>query len=211
MRLEIDACLSCGSHARSHLYVPSNCYKLNTDGTLDGVYGFWLCSVSCYKREVRKYLDKRYDFDVTASSAVQEALQRAEDDEWFIIPTHSQICERFNEAQEEAITEAVDEFIRRIHAEAKYEFEELERKEAEMEAKMAEREAERLQRERERQQAADERRREQERREAQRAADRADREAERREREQEKRDAEDRKRRDQEAEEAKWRPRSFEI
>src|SRR5262249_30134376 len=203
MRLEIDACLSCGSHARSHLYVPGNCYKLNTDGTLDGVYGFWLCSVGCYKKEVRKYLDKRYDFDVTASSAVQEALQRGKDDKWFITPTHSQICERFNEAQEEAITEAVDEFIRRIHAEGEYQFEELERKEAEMEAKMAAKGAEHLHRERERQQAAEDRRREQERREAQREADRLERQAERAQREQEKRDSEDRKRREAEAEEAK--------
>jgi hypothetical protein len=243
MKYSTDKCIACGSHARPYaLKMPecNNLYHLSSDGSLANT-DYWFCSIDCYKREVRKYLDKRLDFDVHDHFTPEEIAHWAQQyrcnhmpDKWGGLFTSSarqqelfdegvkDFCDTYTDAQGDAIDRAVNEIIRRIYAEADYEAQQEQEKMAEKERLEEERMTERQQREHERQQAADERRREQERRESQREAERAERQAEREAREQERReererrerekwDAEERKREELEAEEAKWRPRKFEI
>jgi hypothetical protein len=185
MRIDPDCCLSCGSHAHpQYLDVPDNCPELNSKGRLGDLW-YWFCSVECYQKEVRKYLDEVFDFDAEYDSELGDYS------EWL-------------EYQPRAISLAVSELIRRVKAEDKHLLEEDMRKEEEME-----------ERERERQQAADDRKAMQEQEKAerkarqdrldeQRAQDRADRLAEKQQREQEKRDAEERERLEAEQKELDW-------
>src|SRR5262245_45257986 len=123
MYLDPDRCLSCGTYARPHrLDVPANCYGLEPGGTLEGLSGFyWFCGPDHYKKEVRKFLDDEYDFDV---------YKKFLDDENF-----DDYIDRLIPAQRVAIINAVDKLIRHIQAQDKHEFEEELRKEEEMEAR----------------------------------------------------------------------------
>lgn len=62
MRVSQDECIQCHGRWRpTSLESPSE--SLDPDGTFMGL-PYWFCSVECYKKSVRKYLeDSRYDFD----------------------------------------------------------------------------------------------------------------------------------------------------
>lgn len=70
MRIDLNQCLSCGSRRRPEgleTSLETTC-GLQPDGALrDSPY--WFCSVDCYKTAVRKYLDKKYDFDTEPEDA----------------------------------------------------------------------------------------------------------------------------------------------
>jgi hypothetical protein len=72
MKYPEDQCIGCRSRARPHDLTPM--YSLEADGSF-GITGHWFCSERCYKREVRKYLDKEHDFD--SEPDPEQALQAA--------------------------------------------------------------------------------------------------------------------------------------
>jgi hypothetical protein len=63
MAVSDEKCIQCGSrYRRTDLEQISPSESLDPDGTFMGL-PYWFCSVECYKKAVRKYLDPRYDFD----------------------------------------------------------------------------------------------------------------------------------------------------
>jgi len=61
-----DKCIQCGNRHRSYdLEPPPESLasgSLDPDGKFMGM-PYWFCSVECYKKAVRKFLEPRYDFD----------------------------------------------------------------------------------------------------------------------------------------------------
>jgi hypothetical protein len=79
MAVSQDKSIQCGNRYRStDLEQISPSGALDPDGSFMGL-PYWFCSLECYKKSVRKYLDPRYDFD-----------KRPQDDEEY--------CERVREA-----------------------------------------------------------------------------------------------------------------
>lgn len=63
MAVSEDKCIQCGNRYRSNDLEPiSPSGALDPDGSFMGL-PYWFCSVDCYKKAVRKFLDPRYDFD----------------------------------------------------------------------------------------------------------------------------------------------------
>jgi hypothetical protein len=61
MRADPDKCLNCAGRYRSNdLDSPSE--QLDKDGTFFGL-PYWFCSVECYKKKLRPFIDDKYDFD----------------------------------------------------------------------------------------------------------------------------------------------------
>jgi hypothetical protein len=63
MAVSQEKCIQCGGrYRRTGLENISPSESLASDGSFMNM-PYWFCSVECYKKSVRKYLDTRYDFD----------------------------------------------------------------------------------------------------------------------------------------------------
>ncbi|MFK4719377.1 hypothetical protein [Bradyrhizobium niftali] len=73
MRFTKDRCLSCGTPQRRRA-VDSKYSNLDETGRVTFTE-YWFCSEECYEKEISKYLEKEYAFDVNADGD-QVCIQR---------------------------------------------------------------------------------------------------------------------------------------
>lgn len=78
MAVSQDKCIACTNRRRpTDLEHISPSDALDPDGTFMGL-PYWFCSLECYKKSIRKFLDHRYDFD-TKPQDDEDYCSRVED------------------------------------------------------------------------------------------------------------------------------------
>lgn len=198
MTITDEQCIQCGGRHRSHDIDNSTYCSLSTSGNFMES-PLWFCSLDCYKKAVRKYLDKRYDFDIEPADD-PDVSKRLGDAHWEHVVSSS-FLDHFNKTEQQImqphINAAYNDFYeRKAHAIVSAEHEVWKRVYAEHKhylMKLAEAEVEQEFKEEERQRKEEEKRAEQQRKEQER---------------QRKIDEEEKAR---EAEEARWQPKPFDL
>ena len=140
MYIDPRRCLQCGSRVR-HTFAEEDIryFQLSTDGTFFET-DFWFCTIDCYKKCVRKYLEPRFDFDncVKDDPLYIEEVGKKGEEYWehasflydLFHPGHSyktateparrQVTEWWTEAKSVAISTAENEVLAYIVAEVQH-------------------------------------------------------------------------------------------